>query len=39
MGAFFISDVMDEDIICPMGEEYQKRLLADDFGCWNEGST
>ena len=37
LAQFFISDVMDEDIICPMGEEYQKLLLADDFGCWNEG--
>lgn len=37
LAQFFISDVMDEDILCPMGEEYQKLLLADDFGCWNEG--
>ena len=37
LAQFFISDVMNEDIICPMGEEYQKLLLADDFGCWNEG--
>ena len=36
LAQFFISDVMDEDILCPMGEEYQKLLLADDFGCWNE---
>ena len=28
---------MDEDIICPIGEDYQKLLLADDFVCWDEG--
>ena len=34
---FFISDIMDEDIICPIGMEDQKLLLFDDFNCWNEG--
>ena len=34
---FFISDVMDEDIVCPIGLEDKKLLLFDDFGCWDEG--
>lgn len=34
---FFISDVMDEDIICPFGLEDKKLLLFDDFRCWDEG--
>lgn len=33
----FISDIMDEDIICPIGMEDQKLLLFDDFNCWDEG--
>lgn len=34
---FFISDVMDEDIVCPIGLEDKKLLLFDDFSCWDEG--
>ena len=34
---FFISDVMDEDVACTMGEEQEKLVLHDDFGCWVEG--
>lgn len=34
---FFISDVMDEDIACTMGEEQEKLVLHDDFGCWVDG--
>ena len=34
---FFISDVMDEDIVCPFGLEDKKLLLYDDFRCWDEG--
>lgn len=34
---FFISDVMDEDIVCPIGMEDKKLLLYDDFTCWDEG--
>ena len=30
---FFISDVMDEDVACTMGEEQEKLVLHDDFGC------
>lgn len=34
---FFITDIMDEDIVCPIGLEDKKLLLFDDFGCWDEG--
>lgn len=34
---YFISDIMDEDIVCPIGMEDQKLLLFDDFTCWDEG--
>ena len=34
---FFISDVMDEDVACMMGEEQEKLVLHDDFGCWVDG--
>ena len=34
---FFISDIMDEDIVCFFGVEDKKLLLFDDFGCWDEG--
>ena len=34
---FFISDIMDEDIVCPIGLEDKKLLLYDDFSCWDEG--
>lgn len=33
----FISDIMDEDIVCPIGLEDKKLLLFDDFSCWDEG--
>ena len=34
---FFISDVMEEDVACTMGEEQEKLVLHDDFGCWVDG--
>lgn len=34
---YFISDIMDEDIVCPYGLEDKKLLLFDDFKCWDEG--
>lgn len=34
---YFISDIMDDDIVCPYGEEDKKLLLFDDFKCWDEG--
>ena len=34
---FFISDIMDDDVVCHIGMEDQKLLLFDDFLCWDEG--
>ena len=34
---YFVTDVMDEDIICPYGESEKKFVLSDKFGCWDEG--
>lgn len=34
---YFMSDIMDEDVVCRYGQEDKKLLLFDDFGCWNEG--
>ena len=34
---FFISDIMDDDVACPIGQDDQKMLLFDDFTCWDEG--
>ena len=34
---YFISDVMDEDIACPIGIDDRKAVLFDDFNCWDEG--
>jgi len=38
MPQFFISDIMDEDVVCPTGQEGKKLVLFDDFGCWDEGT-
>lgn len=35
---YFISDIMDEDIVCPIGQEDKKLLLFDNFNCWDEGT-
>jgi len=34
---FFMSDIMEEDIVTTIGQEDKKLLLFDDFSCWNEG--
>lgn len=34
---YFISDIMDDDIVCTIGQEDRKLLLFDDFTCWDEG--
>lgn len=34
---YFISDIMDEDVVCTIGQEDKKLLLYDDFTCWDEG--
>ena len=34
---YFVSDVMDEDILCPCGIDDRKAVLADDFTCISDG--
>ena len=34
---YLISDIMDEDVLCRMGQEDKKLLLFDNFNCWDEG--
>ena len=34
---YFISDILEEDIVCRIGQEDKKLLLFDDFHCLNEG--
>ena len=34
---YFISDIMDEDVVCRTGQEDKKLLLFDNFNCWDEG--
>ena len=34
---FFISDVIDEDVVCKTGMEDKKLILFDDFICWDQG--
>lgn len=34
---YFVSDVMEDDILCPYGEDGRIFILADSFGCWDEG--
>jgi hypothetical protein len=34
---FFISDILEEDVITTIGVEDRKLLLYDDFTCWDEG--
>ena len=34
---YFVTDIMDEDIVCHTGIDDRKALLFDDFNCWDEG--
>ena len=34
---YFVSDVMDEDVICPYGIDDRKAILADNFTCISAG--
>ena len=34
---YFISDIMDDDAVCTIGQEDKKLLLFDDFSCFDEG--
>lgn len=37
LSQYIVADILDEDIICPMGQYENKLLLFDDFTCINEG--
>lgn len=34
---FFVSDIMDDDVVCTVGNEDRKLLLFDNFSCFDEG--
>ena len=34
---YIVSDIMEEDILCAIGQEDRKLLLSDDFNCLDEG--
>lgn len=34
---YFISDILDDDVVCRIGMEDQKLLLFDNFSCFDEG--
>lgn len=34
---YFISDIMEDDVVCRIGVDDRKLLLFDNFGCWDEG--
>ena len=34
---YFVSDILEEDVVCPYGLEDKKLLLFDDFSCWEDG--
>ena len=34
---YFVSDIMDEDIICQFGIDDRKAILADNFTCISDG--
>jgi len=36
---YFISDIADEDIICPYDEEERKFVLYDQFTCYDYGEV
>ena len=38
LSQYFISDIMDEDVVCTIGQEDRKLLLFDDFKCFDEGT-
>lgn len=34
---YFISDIIEDDVVCTIGQEDKKLLLFDDFNCFDEG--
>lgn len=37
--SYFVSDVVDEDVICPYGIDDRKAILADNFTCISDGEV
>ena len=37
LSQYLISDILDEDVVCTIGQEEKKLLLFDDFNCIDEG--
>ena len=37
MAQYFISDIMEEDVVCRCGIGESKLLLHDDFACYDQG--
>lgn len=38
LSQYFISDILDDDVVCPIGVDDRKLLLFDDFTCIDEGT-
>ena len=34
---YFITDILEDDVVCNIGLEDRKLLLFDDFSCWKAG--
>ena len=34
---YFVSDILDDDVVCTIGQEDRKLLLFDNFICFDEG--
>jgi hypothetical protein len=34
---YFISDILEDDVVCTIGQEDRKLLLFDNFSCFNDG--
>ena len=32
---YFVTDILADDVVCPIGQENRKILLFDDFKCWD----
>ncbi len=39
LGTYFVSDIVESDIVCTIGKEDRKILLFDDFYCIDEGEV
>ena len=34
---YFISDILEDDVVCTIGQDDRKLLLFDDFSCFDDG--